>query len=42
MKFDTMLALQDQDIKNAQERINRLEKKKKNKNEIINYLMILF
>ena len=41
MKFDTMIALQDQDIKNAQERINRLENEK-NKNEIINYLMILF
>ena len=32
MKFDTMIALQDQDIKNAQERINRLENEK-NKND---------
>ena len=32
MKFDTMIALQDQDIKNAQERINRLENEEQERN----------
>ena len=42
MKFDTMIALQDQDIKLHKKGLTVWKMKKKNKNEIINYLMILF
>ena len=43
MKFDTMIALQDQDIKNAQERINRLENEKKEQernNKLLNDIIL--
>ena len=43
MKFDTMIALQDQDIKNAQERFNRLENEKKEQernNKLLNDIIL--